>query len=372
MKRFIGERWPDLVPALVILAFGSADVEHQDHLSLGAAIAALAISGVLVGLRRRAPILTLAALLAIQAVTPAPSKADDPGYYFLAAQLMLFTVGYQSPLRPALGALAGACVFFVAYNVLRDGNQVDAVLGSVLWAVAFGFGVAARRALDRGRALETEPQRTAAALDAERARIARELHDAVAHAVSVMVLQTGAVRRRLAPEQEREREALDAVERTGREAATELRRMLGFLRPDENDTRTPRPTLERLDELAEAMRHAGLPVEVRTEGEPRPLPAGIDAALYRIVQAALTNSLEHAGPGARAQVCVAYGRNRIVAEVVDDGRGPRDGAKGPGRGNGLIGMQERATLYGGSLDAGAADGGGFRVRATLPLAEVGA
>jgi signal transduction histidine kinase len=199
----------------------------------------------------------------------------------------------------------------------------------------------------------------------ERARIARELHDVVAHSVSVMTVQTGAVRRLLTPDQERERETLLAVERTGREALNEMRRLLGMLRAtDEAEGLAPQPSLRQLDTLVEQVREAGLPVELKVEGAPVDLPPGLDLSAYRIVQEALTNALKHAGP-ARATVAVRYGPDELELEIADDGRGA---ANGTGTGGGLVGMRERAALVGGRLEAGPRNGGGYAVRARLPLA----
>jgi signal transduction histidine kinase len=180
-----------------------------------------------------------------------------------------------------------------------------------------------------------------------------------------MVLQVGAVRRLLAGDQARERNALTFVEGTGREALGEMRRLLGILRRGEDHGEfTPQPSLRRLDELAESVRHAGLPVELEVDGEPLELPGSLDVSAFRIVQEALTNALRHAGP-ARAWVSVRYGRGAVELEVLDDGRGADNGNGTAG--HGLIGMRERVVLFGGDLEAGPRPEGGFRVRAVLPV-----
>ena len=200
-------------------------------------------------------------------------------------------------------------------------------------------------------------------MDDERSRIARELHDVIAHSVSVMTVQAGAVRRLLKPDQEREREALLTVEETGRQALTEMRRLLGVLRQsDEKAALAPQPGLATLERLVAQVREAGLPVEMRVEGEEIALPAGIDLSAYRIVQEALTNALKHAGP-ARAWVVVRYGADEVEVEVANDGV-----SNGGSGGYGLIGMRERVALYGGDLTAGPRDGGGFTISARLPVA----
>jgi signal transduction histidine kinase len=218
----------------------------------------------------------------------------------------------------------------------------------------------------------------------ERGRIARELHDVVAHSVSVMVVQAGAARRTLAASPEQAATALGQIELTGRQALVELRRLLGLLRDDEagDADLAPQPSLAHLESLAAAAREAGLPVEVAVEGEPQPLPAGVDLSAYRIVQEALTNSLKHSGPG-RARILVRYGVHDLRLEIRDDGpagNGQRKGqasafgrqpADSPRRerraGHGLIGMRERVALFGGTLETGSLPGGGYRVAARLPL-----
>jgi signal transduction histidine kinase len=215
-----------------------------------------------------------------------------------------------------------------------------------------------------------ERERDVAAREAvveERARIARELHDVIAHNVSMMVLQAGAERRVLNGSAGSTREVLQTIEQVGRSALTEMRRLLGMLRSDAAESLRPQPGLEDLPALAAQVREAGLPVELRIEGEPRSLPAGIELSAFRIVQEALTNTIKHAGQ-ARAQVSVRYGADMLELEIVDDGRGAdRDTAEGAvGKGHGLVGMRERVALYGGRLAVGGHPAGGFAVRARLP------
>ncbi|MGZ8740952.1 MAG: sensor histidine kinase, partial [Gaiellaceae bacterium] len=204
-----------------------------------------------------------------------------------------------------------------------------------------------------------------AAVAEERARIARELHDVVGHSVSVMTVQASGVRRLLRPDQQRERDALLIVERTGREALAEMRRMVGVLRrPEEGPVLAPQPSLEHLDRLVEQAREAGLPVELRVEGDAFQLPAGVDLTAYRLVQEGLTNALKHAG-ATRAEVVVNYSDCALEVVVSDDGRGV---GSDDGGGHGLVGMRERVSVYGGELDAGPRPEGGYRLRARLPLA----
>jgi signal transduction histidine kinase len=199
----------------------------------------------------------------------------------------------------------------------------------------------------------------------ERARITRELHDVIAHSVSLMTVQASAVRRRLLPEQEREREALTAVEETGRQALAEMRRLLGIMREDgEAAARAPQPGIATIRHLVEDVRHTGLDVELTVEGEPVRVSPGVDVSAYRIVQEALANALEHAGPE-HAWVAVRYGEGEVEVEVENDGRA--DGS-GDGERHGLLGMRERVALCGGELRAGPRKGGGFRISARLPSA----
>jgi signal transduction histidine kinase len=203
--------------------------------------------------------------------------------------------------------------------------------------------------------LKLEAARTAAAERAvadERQRIARELHDVVAHSVSVMTVQAGAVRRLLHPDQERERLALETIEATGREALTEMRRLVGLLR-DESATPdfAPQPSMRAIDVLLGTVRESGLPV---------------DLAAYRVIQEALTNALKYAGP-ARACVTVRWKRSELELEVANDGTSEPGGDGGGG--HGLVGLRERVSLVGGSIESGPREGGGFVVKAHLPLGE---
>ena len=202
--------------------------------------------------------------------------------------------------------------------------------------------------------------------DQEREQIARELHDVIAHSLSVMTVQAGAVRRLLLPEQEQERQALQAVEVTGREALTEMRRLVAMLREDDAVAElAPQPSLDRLDILIGTMRERGLDVELDVEGDERELPPGIGLSAYRLLQEALANVLRSVGPS-RATVAVRWSDHELELEIADDGRA--DGNPIAAR-RSVAGMRERAALVGGTLDTARRDGGGFVVRARLPLDE---
>lgn len=271
------------------------------------------------------------------------------------------------------------------------GSGVGWLTGALAAAVGVAgwLGVALVRARRRHRAtlgergwlLERERASAAdAAVDAERARIAGELHDIVSHNVSLMVVQAGAAREVLATMPDEAAAAMAAVEAAGRDAMTELRHLLGLLAPAADGSEvlggplTPQPGLGRLGSLVDRIAFAGLPVEVRISGEPRPLPGGIDATAYRIVQEALTNALKH-GDGGKADVTVRYADHYLRVEVLSSGPSmltgdavrPRPRAQADGAGRGLLGLRERVAVYGGDLDARRRLGGGYRVRARIPL-----
>ena len=298
---------------------------------------------------------------------------------FLSALAACFLLGLLPDGRQAL---AGLAIVVGAIGVVVANDPEDAGVGPfvstvVLFAGVWLVGYVLGRSFEGTRVAEERAPRAAhdrmeearRAVAEERQRIARELHDVVAHSVSVMTVQAGAVRRLLEPEQEREREALLAVEETGRTALAEMRRLLGMLRgANELPALAPQPGMSTLGRLVEQIRDAGLPVEYRIEGDPVELPPGIDLSAYRIVQEALTNALRHAGP-ARARVSVRYRPTRLELEIENDGRTDENGGGG---GQGLVGMEQRVALFGGQLTAGPRPGAtGYRVKATLPLTEEG-
>jgi signal transduction histidine kinase len=273
-----------------------------------------------------------------------------------------------------LGALAGTGAVWT----VRDPAQTD-LHGSLAWlspvviAWLLGAYLRTRRLYvaelhERALRLEREREdRAVAAVAEERSRIARELHDIVGHGVSVMTVQASAVRRLLRGEQDREREALLVVERTGREALAEMRRMVGVLRhPEEAPARAPQPSLAHVERLVAQVREAGLAVDLRVEGEAPELPPGLDLTAYRLVQEALTNTLKHAH-AQRAEVVLRYAPGEVEVVVTDDGRGNGSVSASDG-GHGLVGMRERVSVYGGELTAGPGPVGGFELRARLPLA----
>jgi signal transduction histidine kinase len=321
--------------------------------------------------------------LACTAVMAAGSFVAGPGLRVLAvpiltAMLAGWLMGYGNDRRRAVIGLflQYACVQIVTANFGEPGAG-DVVFTSLLIGAPWlaGHTVRARaevgrRLEERTRQLETAREEAAhSAVADERRRIARELHDVVAHSISVMTIQAGAARLLLDGDPERAEEPLLRVEETGRETLTEMRRLLGFLRRDMAPERLEaRPSLEHIGSLLEQYREAGLPVELTVKGNERTLPPGLDLAAYRVVQEALTNTLKHAA-GAQAVVTVAYDAESLELAVSDDGKGgqaPRR-ASGAGGGHGLVGMRERAAIYGGRLDAGPSPNGGFTVSARFPL-----
>ncbi|HXH97998.1 MAG TPA: sensor histidine kinase [Gaiellaceae bacterium] len=325
--------------------------------------------------RRRLPFAAPAALWVVAAaVTFVDGRlvASTQGL-FVAGLFAAFLLGHLPDSRQGRVGLAtvlgGAAI--VVYNDPSH-SAGELVFTPILFAIAWLAGFALYERATRAEAAETraaqaERDRESAARLAvaeERARIARELHDIVAHSVSVMVLQVGAVRHRLPGELEQDRDALQDVERTGRAALAEMRRLLGAMRSEQDELDlTPQPGLGSLEPLLDEIRRSGLPVELHLEGEPVQLPHAIDLSAYRIIQEGLTNALKHAHAG-RADVVVRYRPDELRIDVRDDGRGP---ATSDGAGHGLVGIGERVKLYGGTMTAGPAAGGGFALTAQLPL-----
>jgi signal transduction histidine kinase len=320
---------------------------------------------VAVAIRRRRP--ALAALVAI--------VSSNVGQTFWSSQLTGDAVAWMCDMY-ALAVWTRWRTFVVLMAVYALGDAAlwpfgdgwhqaaSFIVISSIVIVLVRLGIQSR---DR-RADLAEREREVAAREAvveERARIARELHDAIAHNVSMMVVQAGAERRVLDESQGSTRDVLGTVEQIGRNALTEMRRLVGMLRTDEDDPLAPQPGLGDLQTLVAQVREAGLPVELQVEGEPRELPVGLQLSAYRIVQEALTNALKHAGD-ARATVRVRYADDSLELEVVDDGVGAQ--AVVTSGGHGLVGMRERVALYGGRFEAGRRPTGGFTVRVLLPIA----
>jgi signal transduction histidine kinase len=301
----------------------------------------------------------------------------QPPDLFVAIVVLLatgYSAGRHLAGRRSVFALVFGAVVVVTISIIFDPGDIFFPV-TFFWIVPWLAGrtlrnqtMLARELAEKAERAEharEEDERRAIAL--ERSRIARELHDVLAHNLSVMVVQASAARRIVERNPEQAVEVAALIERTGREALAEIRHLFGAVRRGEGEDLSGPASITRVDELARRARAAGLKVELRVLGEAVPLPPGIDLTAYRIVQEALTNALKHAG-SARASVTVAYEPNEVVLSVEDDGEGPReaDDLSDAGGGHGLVGMRERAALYGGLVQAGRRRGGGFAVRARLP------
>ncbi len=379
-------------PADVLLAAGFAAISVTIGLGVvesGADQLAAAAVGILhcapLAARRRWPEKVLAAMVAtglLYSLAGFPPVGLGP-----AIVAGIYTVAAACPRRRSAPMVAAACVA-MAVTVLRADTGVDTVIGnSLVFGVAWVVGDRQRHAREeaarehrRAEVLErTRDEMARRAVAEERLRIARELHDVVAHAMSVIVVQAGTGRVVIDDAPDKAREALAAIETTSRTALGEMRRLLTVLRSDgdgdqgETQPLVPAPGLSDLEALLATTAKAGLAVDMRVEGERADLPAGVDLAAYRIVQEALTNVRRHAG-ASRATVTVGYEPGRLRIDVADDGRGPpnrpADGG-GDGGGHGLVGMRERAALYGGTLAADRGPEGGFLVSLRIPLSEAG-
>lgn len=337
---------------------------HQAHHRVATAVAGPLLTAA-IAVRRRYPFLvgTGAGIWGVVTSTLFPSNLAT---VLVAWPCDMYALAVWTPSRRFLFGLlaftvpALALLPFTSHSV-SSGMQFIVVSTVVILLVR-------RVVRDRDRRADVaERERDLAAREAvveERARIARELHDAIAHNVSMMVVQAGAERRVLDDSQSSTREVLATVEQIGRGALTEMRRLVGMLRSDAGDPLAPQPGLADLPTLVTQVREAGLPVELSVEGERRDLPIGIELSAYRIVQEALTNALKHAG-NARASVRVRYGANSLELEIADDGAGATQAVAGGG--HGLVGMRERVALYGGRFEAGRRPSGGFAVRVLLPV-----
>ena len=362
--------------SLIALAGGADDVGGREPLS----VALLLLETLPLIARRRFPV----AVLVVSAgatffhamLAPAGSSVNESFGSFVA----LYSVAERRDRRTSVLALIAVATLFATVNITKGSLpaslqglfQTTLVVG-LAWALgdlARTRGLFAMAMADRARRAEAErEERAQAAIVAERERIARELHDIVAHHVSVVVIQAGAALRALDRRPDEARTALEAIDRTSREALVDMRRMIGVLGDGHAGTEdgfTPMPSLDRLGELVEEVRAAGLQVELSVQGERRPLADGVELSAYRIVQEALTNSLKHA-LGARARIDLRYAPRVLEIEVIDEGgHGPRDVGDLDHEGHGLIGMQQRAAVFGGRLEAGPTPTG-FRVLASLPI-----
>ena len=355
----------DTALAVVLAVLGIADLARP--LAAGSGIRAADALGyaLVVGLcaplilRRRAPQLTVVLVMAAAAVLSVAGYRQSP--VGLPVVVSLFTLGRLRDLRRSAPVLVLViAVLALSYVVSREPISVQDLGSVILFTVAawwLGASIRRRRA-----------EATRQAIAAERLRIARELHDVVAHGMSVVAVQSGVAAHVMNTRPEQAKAALEVIAATSRTALDELRRLLDVLRPDGEPAGSlaPAPGLDRVSELADQLTDAGMPVRLRVEGEPGELPIGLELTACRIVQEALTNAFKHAGQGASADVLIAHRDGRVTVEVVDDGGGS-PAPQPPGASAGLAGMRERVALFGGTMEAGPRNGGGWRVSASLPL-----
>ncbi len=339
--------------------------------------------------RQRAPFTVLLVVLAGNVLLVAwsyPSTVAEVIAYLVA----IYTVAAHRPLAVSTAggviAVVGYAVMVGAQSTAEERTAVGFTINVALIAGVWWLG----RSMRLRRAYEAELEHRASRLEQardtdaraarveERSRIARELHDVVAHHVSVMTVQAGAARRIIDKSPGTAREAMETIEQTGRTALSEMRRIVGVLRTERDEAApaaelTPQPGIHDVGGLIDSVRETGLSVQLWIEGEPHPLPPGVNLAAYRLIQEALTNTLKHAGPQARAWVRIHYGPHELSIQIEDDGRGVAaslaGSANGDGgvTGHGMVGMHERVALYGGRLRIGPRVGGGFEVRAVFPL-----
>ncbi|MEU3842408.1 sensor histidine kinase [Streptomyces sp. NPDC028635] len=332
------------------------------------ALVLVALAHLPVALRGRRPVVVFAAVLL--AALAYVSLGYWPVVCTFGPMLALYTVASARPARVAVGCAVCLAALWVYAGAVTDGSAMGSVVGQALLytSVLVWFGTLARRSAELTRRLRAEQaERARRAVAEERRRIARELHDVVAHHMSVISVQAGLARFVLDADPATARSALGTIAGTSTEALEELRRMLHVLREEDPGApeRAAIPTLARVGDLVERIRAGGVPVELTVEGTARPLPPGVELCAYRVVQEALTNVLKHARH-AHARVELRYGRHELTVTVTDDGRGAVSDDVPAGAGHGLIGMRERAKLYGGTISVGPRAEGGFRVRLTLP------
>jgi signal transduction histidine kinase len=333
------------------------------------------LTGLPLAARRRYPLAVFWVVLAATLLFHADVKQPETALLTFASCLIAaYSAAMYSPYRKR--AIASVVAGAALIAIFRDGNVPDITAGFVPFFVVLGIGLAANTIhtwRQRVRALEVEQAAaTRQAVQRERARIARELHDVVTHNVAVMIVQAGAARKVIDAAPEQARQAMLAVEAGGRAAMTELRHVMGLLNATGEDGNhvatpelTPQPGLDHLAVLTERVRDAGVPVELTVHGSPAPLPPGVDLAAYRVVQEALTNAVKHAA-GAHVRITVNYSSDAVDVEVTDTG-GTSTPSLGAGNERGLIGLRERLAVYGGTLHAGTRPTGGYRVRATIPV-----
>jgi signal transduction histidine kinase len=371
----------DVVVAIVACVAAELELALSSHIQGPAWVNAIAAAGATlpIAFRRRWPLaaaITVAAVVAGQEALGG-DLTENSITPLLSFPMVVYAVSAYCDRRRAFAGLTAVLALVWVEVLLSD----EAMGGDFLFTALLVFGpwlvgriVATRVELagelsDKADRLEREQEKQAQlAVAQERSRIARELHDVVAHNVSVMVVQAAAARRMIDHDTTKAKDALGSVEQTGRAALKEMRRMVGMLGQGEDELLlTPQPSMDELDSLIERAREAGLEVDLEIEGERKRLESGVDLSAFRIVQEALRNTLKHAGP-ARATVRLRYGDDDVEVDVSDNGRGVRAATEnGAVTGQGLVGMRERVAMLGGEIEAGHRKDGGFGVHARLPL-----
>jgi signal transduction histidine kinase len=364
----------DLLLGAAVGVLALVEIAADDLVPYAASVPLALVQAAAVASRRRAPLAAVVAGVgAMFAQTAAGVSLHTPVMPIVVGLIVVYSVAEYEPLDRAVVGLAVALGGSLAAIQLAQANGEDYGVADRLFVALFivapwlvgralhGRTIEVAEQAARAEALEREQQ---VAVEEERGRIARELHDVIAHSLGVIVVQAGAGERLAVRSPERAEETLRSIQEIGRQALGEMSRLVGVLREGGEEVGLePQPGLERLDELLEQTRLAGLPVELAVAGDAVQLPPGVDLSAYRIVQEALTNARKHGGGS--VGVRLEYTQDELVLEVVSEGgAGERNGAGG---GHGLIGMRERAVLYGGTLEAGPQPKGGFAVRATLPL-----
>ncbi len=365
----------DIAMAAAFVAVIELEIWHEGLTPTWLAALGFGVMGASLVLWRAAPIAALTIGLGAQLVAVIGGvtiqTAITPLLFFV---FVFYSVGVREPRRRAIAGLAIGLTLCAVTLVLAHANE-DFTLSDIPfvllvictpWLVGYAMHGRVRRSEELEQRTEQLERERLTAVAEERARIARELHDVIAHSVSVMVVQAAGAEAVLARDPREAVEPLRAVQDTGRQTLVEMSRLVGLLRDDSEELGlAPQPRLDQLETLLSQVRDAGLPVHLEIEGERQELPLGLELTAYRIVQEALTNTLKHAGD-ARADVVVRYGPDAIELEVRDDGTGDANGHVG---GHGLAGMRERVSVFGGELSAGPQPSGGFCVRARLPLGE---
>ena len=367
---------------VVVLAFAAAltistrtDSLRPDHVRLGFETVAVVVMTLVLLLRRRAPFaipaLTWLLSAALSIVDGSLIVGQAPiSIVGMIAAVLLGDLRDQRQARVGLAVVVASAATVVYHDPAQTVGNLFFV--PMLFAVGWLVGFALHERTEQTEAAEERAARSEwrrenegrVAVAEERARIARELHDVVAHAVSVMVLQVGALRHRLPAEDVVSRNTLLNVEEAGRNALTEMRRLLDAMRREgDHHDLAPQPGLDQIDALLDDVRAAGLDARLKVDGDPVPLPPGLDLSAYRIAQEGLTNVIKHAHTR-YAEVNLRYRTHDLELEIRDEGDGP---AASDGLGHGLVGISERVKLYGGTMTAGATESGGFALRARLPL-----